>query len=162
MPNLDFNFLPYSFNDSAVCQYYPRLKLEKKSGREITLILGNAASYAIQKRTLVAEKNEDAVSDKNKLAGINDRPQETAPVETAKNDRQEDTTFVSRPKFSGSITKPLNRTNYDLVKYELTRLDKYVDDLNATMSAVKKVSGDELAQFRTTISEFEIKAMERE
>ncbi len=36
----NFNLLPYSINDSAVCQYYDPLKLEKGETRSIVLLLG--------------------------------------------------------------------------------------------------------------------------
>ncbi len=37
----NFNLLPYSINDSAVCQYYAEEPLKRGETREITLILGN-------------------------------------------------------------------------------------------------------------------------
>ncbi len=37
----NFNSLPYSINDSAVCQYYASMPLKSGETREITLLLGN-------------------------------------------------------------------------------------------------------------------------
>ncbi len=157
MPNLDFNYQPYSFNDSAVCHYYPKLKIEKKSGREIVMVLGNAASYAIPKTTLIAEKKtDDDASEKNKLLDVTDRPVEENPVAVAKRN------VIPITRFSGSIIKPLSPSNYDLVKYELARLDKYVEELNAKILTGKKVTVAEIDLLRTTLSEIETKAMQKE
>jgi hypothetical protein len=40
-PSRNFNLVPYSINDSAVCQYYDPLPLPAKATREIVLVLGN-------------------------------------------------------------------------------------------------------------------------
>jgi hypothetical protein len=166
LPNLDFNYQPYSFNDSAVCQYYPKMKVEKKSEREIVLVLGNAASYAIPKTTLVAENKPDQDdNEKNKLADVSDRPPtEEETVEVAKTEPEDagNKNVIPITRFSGSITKPLNQSNYDLVKYELARLDKYLAELNAKMLAGQKVTSDEIGQLRTALVELETKAMQKD
>jgi hypothetical protein len=162
LPNLDFSYQPYSFNDSAVCQYYPKQRLEKKSMREIVLVMGNAASFAVPKQTLVAESQSDA-TEKNKLADVSDRPVER---DVAQADVTEENTATKKviplTHFSGSITKPLSQSSYDLVKYELARLDKYVEELNSRIAAGEPVSLDELDKLRVTISEIETKAMQKE
>lgn len=154
--NLDFNFFPYSFNDSAAAQYYPKLVVKKKTGREITLVLGNAATYNASRAPLVAEKgNEDLSSDKNKLLDANDRPVEDNNAGPAKN-----TPAIAR--FSGAITKPLTRTNFDLVYAEITKLDQFISDINAKIQAGKPLTDDEVKKYQAALADFETKASKQE
>jgi hypothetical protein len=165
LPNLDFTYQPYSFNDSAVGQYYPKLKAEKKTGREVVLVLGNAASYAVPKTTLIADKRLDpAADDKNKLVDITDRPVDDKTVDVAKTEPADDIkkAVPAVTRFSGSIMKNLTRSNYDLVKFELARIDQYVADLNAKLLSGKSPAEDEYTTLRATLADLESKAMLKE
>jgi hypothetical protein len=160
--NLDFNFFPYSFNDSAVAQYYPKMTVKKKSGREIVMMLGNAASYNSSKTILVAEqKTEDLSADKNKLLDMNDRPVEdkTIPTPTPTTER---INIPATVRFTGSITKPLTKNNFDLVYAEIAKLDQFITDINAKIQAGKPLTADELAKYRAALADLETKASLKE
>ncbi|MBN2351159.1 MAG: hypothetical protein JXD23_01220 [Spirochaetales bacterium] len=158
--NLDFNFFPYSFNDSAVAQYYPIQELKKKTSREIVIVLGNAASYDTSRAPLVA-KNNDLSSDKNKLLDGSDRPTlETGP-EIAKTETQTKN-VPALVRFTGSITKPLTKTNFDFVYAEIGRLDQFINAIDAKIQAGKPLTDEELKQYRSTLSDIETKASRKE
>ncbi len=158
--NLDFNFFPYSFNDSAVAQYYPIEELKKKTSRKIVIVLGNAATYNTSREPLVA-KNDDLSTDKNKLLDTSDRPSLDNNPERAANDTEK-TNVPALVRFTGSITKPLTRNNFDLVYEEIGRLDQFINLIDAKIQAGKPLTDEELKQYRATLSDLETKAMKKE
>lgn len=50
--NRNFNLMPYSINDSAVCMYYEPVTIAPQGSREIVLVLGNVtlSDYGVQKQ----------------------------------------------------------------------------------------------------------------
>ena len=58
----NFNLMPYSINDSAVCMYYEPIPLPAQGSREIVLVLANASLSGYGQRTETATTTvQDAV-----------------------------------------------------------------------------------------------------
>lgn len=159
---LDFNYYPYSINDSAVCHYYNPQVLAPKEKREIVLLLGNSASYRLPKATMIAEQNLKTSSDaeRNKLNAL-ERPTlpQDATAETLALVNSELPPIVER--FTGSITKPLTPTSYDFVIKQLGLLDEFVQNITQKLKAGQAVTEEELRQYRTLIAQLEVSALAR-
>ncbi len=76
--NRNFNLMPYSINDSAVCMYYDPVDLDAQESREIVLVLGNTnlADYASQAQvaaTVAAPEPSPEPAPAGGLQAIHDR-----------------------------------------------------------------------------------------
>jgi hypothetical protein len=65
-------------------------------------------------------------------------------------------------RFTGSITKPLTKNNFDLVYAEIAKLDQFITDINAKIQAGKPLTADELAKYRAALADLETKASLKE
>ena len=72
--NRNFNLMPYSINDSAVCMYYEPVAITAQGSREIVLVLGNVtlSDYGVEKQVaaLVPAPSEPPV---DTLQALGDR-----------------------------------------------------------------------------------------
>ncbi len=76
--NRNFNLMPYSINDSAVCMYYDPVDLAAQGSREIVLVLGNLAlsNYAGPAQvavTTVAPEQSPEAAPPDSLQALSDR-----------------------------------------------------------------------------------------
>ena len=161
---LDFNYHPYSINDSAVCHYYNPQMLAPQAKRQIVLLLGNSASYSLPKATIIAEQNlkTSSETDRNKLNAL-ERP--GLPEGSTSANLSEDLA-VANPElppiiksFTGSITKSLTPSNYDFVRQQLRLLDEFIENITQKLKAGQPVSQEELSRYHALIVQLEASAL---
>ncbi len=75
--NRNFNLMPYSINDSAVCMYYDPLTITAQDSREIVLVLANVtlSDYGVEKQVAasVPPPSESPVEPIDTLQALGDR-----------------------------------------------------------------------------------------
>ncbi|RPJ09263.1 MAG: hypothetical protein EHM28_02025 [Spirochaetaceae bacterium] len=140
----DFSYYPYSFNDSAVCQYYNPASIAKGATRTVVVVMGNSSTFQTQKGTIVASIQ---TTDQVRTARSQDR---TSVAESAS-----DVTGSSL----GAILKSFTRGNYDLVKEEVAYINELVRNINERIAAGKPVSNEDLATLRAMLQEIETRAI---
>jgi hypothetical protein len=123
----DFNDLPYSVNDSAVCHYYNPLVLKSGESRKIMTIIGNQSEPAPDTSEFV-ESVEPIEKD---LPDITDIPDEDV---------------VSDTRYP---------VDYSDIMNNMDSINKVIKDINQKINAGEMVSEAELDLFRKNIIEVE-------
>lgn len=81
----DFNLLPYSFNDSAVAQYYDPQDLAPGGTREVVILLGLASSQTFQGSRIASANPLDDLLKKNQNPALSALDQDLASLDTLVN-----------------------------------------------------------------------------
>lgn len=81
----DFNLLPYSFNDSAVAQYYDPQDLAPGATREVVIYLGLASSQTFQGARVASANPLDDLLKKNQNPALSALDQDLASLDTLVN-----------------------------------------------------------------------------
>ncbi|MBN1524410.1 MAG: hypothetical protein JW904_08010 [Spirochaetales bacterium] len=136
-----FSFHPYSFNDSAVSQYYDPLMVKKGESRQVVLVLGNSSSFEIQKSSYIAKTDGD------KQTGTQE---DKANIADSASGRTEGS--------SGAILKNFTRGNYDVIQGEVAYINQLIQEMNKKIALGEKVTGAELERYRLMVKEIQSRA----
>ncbi|MBN1799019.1 MAG: hypothetical protein JW822_10600 [Spirochaetales bacterium] len=123
----DFNDLPYSVNDSAVCHYYNPVVLKSGESRKIVLVIGN--------RSEPAPDHTDIVETTKPIE--KDLPEEISTLDEDLND------FSDYP------------VDYADIMNNMDSINRVIKDLNLKINAGEMVSDTELELFKKNIIEVE-------
>jgi hypothetical protein len=127
----NFNLMPYSINDSAVCMYYDPTDIPAMGSREIVVVLGNLpiADYADQPRSAAADAAQVAPADVSEQL---DRT--AAPIDRL----QELLDTLSTESTS--------------VDRDLSELDSFIDIVDERLAAGDRISEEELRLMEEILS----------
>ncbi len=122
--NRNFNLMPYSINDSAVCMYYEPVTITAQGSREIVLVLGNVtlSDYGVEKQVAASTPSEPPV---DSLQALGDR------VRAAVGSGQDDSAAIQR---------------------EVQNLNDLLDEIERRLSSDEDISDQDLRLMEEILS----------
>jgi hypothetical protein len=148
----NFNLLPYSVNDSAVCQYYEPRTVAKGSELTLTVCLGkfNAAGFALRQPTPAAAPVVAAAAPTPEPAPVEPAPAQPAPVTPEPVPAAEPAAPTAQSEAAAAAVQA--------ARADLAAVNALIAQIDGSIAAGRAVSQADIEQLRAAVAELKSRA----